>query len=130
MTKEQKQLTRIMTQLRTAYNLLDKMLPETDRQQHLGSKGEDKHSKQIYSVVKEVFGLDPMFVGRKNEVIYCRHAYRYLLRKHSPRSLESIAQISGTFDHKSVSNSLKIAKNLIETDEKFALLIKKCEEKI
>jgi len=130
MTKEQKQIKRIMTQLKVAYNLLDKMIPETNRQEHLGSKGEDKHSRKIHSIVTEIFGVDPMSIGRKKEVIYCRHAYRYLLRTHSPRSLESIAEISGTFDHKSVVNSLKVAKDLIETDSNFALLISKCEENI
>lgn len=128
MTKEQKQIRAIMTQLKTAYNLLDKMLPESNRQEHLGSKCEDKESRKVYEVVKKVFNVDPMTIGRKKSVIYSRHAYRFLLRKYSPRSLESIAQISGSFDHKSVVHSISVANNLIETDPIFAQLITKCQE--
>ena len=127
--KEQ-EIKKAMIALRDAYNILNALLPNDMKREQLKGKIEDAHSKRILDVVVEVFEVDPLKKGRLREVIYARHAYRYLLRMYSPRSLQSIGLITGTDDHKTVLSSINAAKDLIQTDERYASLISQCTAKI
>jgi len=130
MTNEQKQIEQAMICLKEAYDTLNNLLPTDQKKEQFKSIGEDYGSRRIFDTVKAVFEVNPLVQGRQKEVVLARHALRYLLRKHTMRSLESIGKLSGTNDHKSVLHSTRVAKTLIETDAKYAELITKCEEKI
>ena len=128
MTQDQKQIEQAMLALKEAYEILNNLLPDNQKKEQFKSIGEDYGSRRIFDTVKNVFEVNPLLEGRQKEVVLARHALRYLLRKHTMRSLESIGKLSGTNDHKSVLHSTRVAKNLIETDPIFAELITKCEE--
>lgn len=130
MNQQQKQIEQAMLALREAYDILNDLLPTDQKKEQFKSMGEDYGSRRIFDVVKSIFETNPLVHGRQKEVVLARHALRYLLRKHTMRSLESIGKLSGTNDHKSVLHSVRVAKNLIDTDKMFAQLITKCEEKI
>lgn len=130
MTPQQKQIKRVMAQMREAYMLLNEMMPQSEKQEKMMGIGEDYGSQSILKVVTEVFNVDPLIPGRKKEVIYARHAYRYFLRKHTMRSLQSIALLTNCEDHTVVIRSVNATLDLIETDPIFADLITKCEERI
>lgn len=128
MTPSQEIIEQSMTALRDAYNILNSLLPSDSKQEQLRSRGADYTSDRTIRVVKDVFGVNPLACGRKKENVLARHAVRYLLRKHTLRSLQSIGALTGTNDHKSVLHSIRVAENLIEKDANYAELITKCEE--
>lgn len=130
MTNEHKQIAIAMSQLREAYILLNELLPHNGKQERLQGAGEDYTSKRILKVVTDVFGIDPLIKGRKQNVVYSRHAYRYLLRKHTLRSMQSIAALTSCEDHTVVIRSIHAVNDLLATDKNFAYLITKCEELI
>lgn len=130
MTKDQAKIKQAMEQLREAYILLNELMPTETKQEQFKPVGEDYASQRIGKIVKEVFGADPFIRTRKRSEVSARHAFRYLLRKHTLRSLESIAFLTGSTDHTTVRNSVQTASDLIETDTIFADLILKCEAKI
>ena len=120
-----------MEQLRLAYEALNDCLPQEHKQTQYKPLASDYASDRILDLVRQYFGYDPLQPGRKKEVIYARHAHRYLLRKHTPRSTKSIAMLTSQGDdHSIVLNSCKVATNLIETDATFANIINQIEEKI
>lgn len=120
-----------MEQLRLAYEALNDCLPQDARQHQYKPLASDYASDRILELVRQYFGVDPLQPGRKKEVIYARHAHRYLLRMHTPRSLKSIALLSSKGeDHTIIVSSLRSARNLIDTDENFRSIIKQIEEKI
>ena len=128
MTPEAKAIERAMASLQEAYNVLNDLLPNDGKREQLKAKGEDYGSKRILKVVSDIFSINPLLKGRQKEVVLARHALRYLLRKHTMRSLESIGVLTGTHDHKSVLHSVRVAKDLIDSDPLYAALINKCEE--
>lgn len=130
MNAEQEVIVQSMAALRDAYNILNSLLPKDKKKEQLKSMGADYSSDRTLKVVTDVFGVNPLAYGRKKENVLARHALRYLLRTRTMRSLQSIGMLTGTNDHKSVLHSIRVTKNLIETDANFYLLIKKCEEKI
>ncbi len=130
MNNQQIHITRIMSQLREAYMLLNELLPQGQKQEQMSGIGEDYTSKRILKAVITVFEIDPLIKGRKQNVIYARHAYRYLLRKHTMRSMQSIAQLTLCEDHTVVIRSIHAVNDLITTDPNFAKLITKCNELI
>lgn len=85
---------------------------------------------KIHKAIIKEFDVNPMTKGRKKEIVLARHAYRYLLKKYTTWTLERIGTQTGTNDHKSVIHSIRVAKNLIDTDSNYSLLINKCEERI
>ena len=120
-----------MEQLRLAYEALNDCLPKDARQVQYKPLASDYASDRILELVRQYFQVDPLTHGRKKEVVFARHAHRYLLRMHTPRSERSIALLTSQGDdHSIVSNSVKVARNLIETDSTFASLIQQIEEKI
>ena len=120
-----------MEQLRLAYEALNDCLPQDARQIQYKPLASDYASDRILDLVRQYFQADPLTPGRKKEVVMARHAHRYLLRMHTPRSERSIALLTSKGDdHSIVSNSIKVARNLIETDSTFASLIQQIEEKI
>ena len=120
-----------MEQLRLAYEALNDCLPQDARQIQYKPLASDYASDRILDLVRQYFKVDPLTPGRKKEVVFARHAHRYLLRMHTPRSERSIALLTSQGDdHSIVSNSVKVARNLIETDSTFASLIQQIEEKI
>lgn len=131
MTTHTNKIKAAMEQLRLAYEALNDCLPQDARQQHYKPLASDYASDRILELVRQYFGVDPLEPGRKKEVIYARHAHRYLLRMHTPRSAKSIAMLTSQGDdHSIVLHSLSAARNLIQTDETFASIIERIEEKI
>ena len=120
-----------MEQLRLAYEALNDCLPQDARQVQYKPLASDYASDRILELVRQYFQADPLTPGRKKEVVMARHAHRYLLRMHTPRSAKSIALLTSQGDdHSVVLHSLNVARNLIETDSTFASLIQQIEEKI
>ena len=131
MTSHTNKIKAAMEQLRLAYEALNDCLPQDARQHQYKPLASDYASDRILELVRQYFGVDPLQPGRKKEVIYARHAHRYLLRMHTPRSAKSIAMLTSQGDdHSVVLHSLSAARNLILTDETFASIIKQIEEKI
>ena len=130
MTPQQIEINHALDLISEAHSILNRLLKLDLRAIEPQLTVEEYKSNTILSAIKEVFGVNPMTKGRKKEIVLARHTYRYLLRKHTSWVLDKIGLLTGTNDHKSVLHSIRVTKNLIETDPNFANLITKCEEKI
>lgn len=130
MKSEQKQIENAMVALREAYDILNDLLPKDAKQEQFKPISKDYASERILKVVRLVFNIDPLTKGRHKDVIEARHAYRYLLRKHTRRSTKSIAILTDAKDHTSILNSINKAESFISTDKNYAAKILQCEIQI
>lgn len=130
MSNHIKKIQLIMQRLQDCYNELSELLPEENPQLHYKSVFDDDNYKNILQIVRDVFGSDPLKDDQKRETVFSRHALRYLLRFKTPRSLKSIGALTLLVDHTTVINSIKIAKNMIETDPNYANMINECIKRI
>lgn len=130
MNIQEKHIRNVMRQLQSCYNKLAELLPEENPQLHYKSVFEDENYKNILQIVRDVFGSDPLKDDQTRETVFSRHALRYLLRFKTPRSFKSIGTLTLLAGHTTVINSIKIAKNMIETDRNYADMINECIKRI
>ena len=130
MTTEQSEINHALNLISEAHSILNRLLKLDLKAIEPQLTAEEYTSNKLLISVKEVFGVNPMTKGRKKEIVLARHAYRYLLRKHTSWVLDKIGLLTGTNDHKTVIHSISVVKDLMETDPNFANLITKCQESL
>lgn len=129
MTQEDK-IRKAMIALRQSYELLATMLPN-EKGAEFGVMLESEETvNKIRQVVKEVFGIDPMTKNQKEEVVLARHAYRFLLRFITQKTLKQVGLLSGTIDHRSVVNSINNCIQLVGQYKWYAKAIEQCKHKL
>ena len=82
----------------------------------------DKYPRLVFECVSEVFDISyEELIGRhrKQEKAYARHVFCYILKNNTKYSLKEIGEYLGGRDHATVLSSIKVAKNLAETDKVF-----------
>ena len=130
MTQQQSEINHALNLISEARSILNRILKLDLKAIEPQLTAEEYTSNKLLLSVKEVFGVNPMTKGKKEQIVMARHAYRYLLRKHTSWVLEKIGLLTGTKDHTTVLHSISVVKDLIETDENFAKLITKCQESL
>lgn len=73
----------------------------------------------IIQIVNKEFNTNCTEQTRRKKVVYARHAACFFLREFTTMTLEDISNSMGNKDHSTVINSIKVFKNLIETDEDY-----------
>lgn len=126
MTQEDK-IRKAMIALRQSYELLATMLPESKGAKINNSLESEETVIKIRDTVTKVFGVDPMQRNQKEEVVLARHAYRFLLRFITQKTLKQVGLISGTVDHRSVVNSINNCKQLSKNYKWYAKAMELCK---
>jgi chromosomal replication initiator protein len=73
----------------------------------------------IIETVNNEFNTDCREQTRRKKVVFARHAACFFLREYTKMTLEDIANSLGNKDHSTVINSIKVFKNLVETDDDY-----------
>ena len=87
--------------------------------------------KKVVPVVNEVFGVDILQINkktgkpsRKDHIAKARQIARFILAKYTNISFTDIAELTGSTDHSTVSQSVTKLENLLEVD---ALAVKELD---
>ena len=127
MNQEDK-IRKAMIALRQSYELLATMLPESKGAEINNTLESEETVIKIRDTVTKVFGVDPMQRNQKEEVVLARHAYRFLLRFITQKTLKQVGLISGTVDHRSVVNSINNCRQLSEQYKWYAKAMEQCKK--
>jgi len=123
-------IRKAMIALRQSYELLASLLPE-ERGAQMGVSLESEETvNKIRKVVTDVFGVDPCKKCQKNETVLTRHAYRYLLRYITHKTLKSIGLITNTVDHHSVVNSIKVCVQMMDSYKWYNSYMTECKARL
>jgi hypothetical protein len=93
------------------------------------------HPIELINFVSHVTGIpysDIVSKSQKDEIMDARHLAMYFIyaKFRGKYSLKSIAGMFGLISHATVLHSVKVTKNLRETDYEFRVLFEKIQEKI
>lgn len=126
MNQEDK-IRKAMIALRQSYELLATLLPKEVGAEMGITLDSDETVIKIRQSVTKVFGVDPLKKCQKDGSVLARHAYRYLLRYITNKTYKAIGAISGSYDHKTVINSITVCKNMIKQYKWYAKNIDQCK---
>lgn len=73
---------------------------------------------------------DMFSVSRKQDIVGARQMHALILSEYTRLSLEAIGRLIGGLDHATVIHSIKMAKNHIETEERWIRIYKKITDGI
>jgi chromosomal replication initiator protein len=87
--------------------------------------------RKIMIVVAHVFDYPIKLLlseNRERQISEARTAYYYLAKKLTKATLQEIAGFANRKDHTTILYGLETAQDLIDTNSKYALKIKRCKE--
>ena len=84
----------------------------------------------IVDLVRDEFNIDFTIKKRNKETISARYACAHLLKRFTKLTLVEIAEWIGVGNHTTVLHAIKSAKNWMETNRQYNLIVKKLENKL
>jgi chromosomal replication initiation ATPase DnaA len=117
----------IKSLIRTHYTMIEKLEKILESEPLIRDEFNKKQTKvycpaiKIIETVNDVFNTDCRERTRRKRVVYARHCASYLMRQYTDMTLLEISNIVSNSDHATCSHSIKTAKDLIETDQEYAL---------
>jgi chromosomal replication initiation ATPase DnaA len=126
MNQEDK-IRKAMIALRQSYELLATMLPPERGAQIGVSLDSEETVIKIKQAVTKVFGVDPNKKSQRDGNVLARHAYRFLLRYITNKTYKAIGLLTGSYDHQTIINSVKVCKQMMKQYKWYESNIEQCK---